>query len=194
MSEPRAVATGSAIAQPSEPKVDLPTEQLARNNPIELPTSSRDDGKSLSDSPPTLRASAPPQSGPPTFDDDPLQVGQTPIKSIHITQLRTAINDLRARRGYGPYVWNTAAQPGDLIKADPILEMRIALDGALGPPPSPGYARGLAYGQPILAVHIQELRDRVKNNWNSSASIPRDGLGSLSYGTTTRGVRLEILT
>jgi len=67
----------------------------------------------------------------------------------------------------------TAAQPGDLIKADPIVEMRTALDQAIGPP-SGGYTAGLAQGQPILAAHIQELRNRVINNWNSSSSIPRD--------------------
>src|SRR5439155_20800760 len=49
VTEPRAVATGSSIAQPSEPKVDLPTEQLARNNSVKLPNN----GKPLSDSPPT---------------------------------------------------------------------------------------------------------------------------------------------
>jgi RHS repeat-associated protein len=43
--------------------------------------------------------------------------------------------------------------------------MRTALDQAIGSPTG-GYAAGLALGQPVLAIHIQELRDRVKNNWN----------------------------
>src|SRR5436853_1790566 len=59
--------------------------------------------------------------------------------------------------------------------------MRIALHQALGAPPAPGYTPNLAQGQPILADFINELRQRVKDNWNSSSSIPRDGLASLSY-------------
>jgi len=74
-----------------------------------------------------------------------------------------------------------------LIKADPILEMRTALDQAIGPP-SGGYSVGLAQRQLILAIHIQELRDRVKGAWNSSSSIPRDGLASLSYDQTNNHI------
>jgi RHS repeat-associated protein len=49
---------------------------------------------------------------------------------------------------------------GGLITSDPIIEMRTALDQALGAP-SGGYSAGLAQGQPIKAIHIQELRDRL---------------------------------
>src|SRR5207302_4033827 len=38
------------------------------------------------------------------------------------------------------------------------------------------------------AVHIQELRDRVKAGWNSSSSIPRDGLASVSYDTSSNRI------
>jgi RHS repeat-associated protein len=48
------------------------------------------------------------------------------------------------------------------------VEMRTALDQALGAP-SPAYAAGLAFGQPIKKDHIQELRDRVLAAWNSGA-------------------------
>ena len=41
-----------------------------------------------------------------------------------------------------------------------------ALDQALGPP-SQTYTTGLAQNQPILAAHIQELRNRVLAAWNS---------------------------
>ena len=176
------------FVEPSDPRVELPTEQLARNNSVELPNND----KPVSDSPSTLRApSVPPQSGPPTFTDDPLNPPngpKTPIKSIHITELRTKIDALRAQRNMSGYPWVTAAQPGDLIKADPILELRTALDQALGPPPALGYSAGLAQGQPILAVHIQELRQRVKDNWNSSSSIPPDGLASVSYDPSSNRI------
>ena len=66
--------------------------------------------------------------------------------------------------GMSAYSWQQSAATGGLIKADPILEMRIALDQVLGAPPS-GYTAGLAQGQAILAAHIQELRDRFIAAW-----------------------------
>ena len=194
--EPGAVATGLAIAitQPSDPKVELPTDLLARNNTVNSPTSARDDGKPLSDSPPTLRPPSAPPSDPPTFTDPNLLItGGVGIKALHITELRTAINALRVRLGMSPYSWQKplstggVVQSGGLITADPILEMRTALDQALGAP-SPAYAAGLAQGQPILAIHIQELRDRVITGWTASSQIPRDGHASLSYDAASNRI------
>jgi RHS repeat-associated protein len=50
------------------------------------------------------------------------------------------------------------------LSANPIVEMRTALDQALATP-NGGYSAGLATGQPIKAIHIQELRDRVLGAW-----------------------------
>jgi RHS repeat-associated protein len=176
--EPGAVATGS-ITEPSDPRVILPSDLLAKNNTVELLASARDDSKPLSDSPSTLRAPSAPQSGPPTFTDDPLKDPQNPesfkIKALHLTELRTAINLLRARLGMSNYPWQQpsatggAIQIGGPVTAAPIVEMRIALDQALGAP-SPAYAGGLAQYQPILAVHVQELRDRIKSAWDAAGS------------------------
>src|SRR5438270_7684284 len=69
--------------------------------------------------------------------------------------------------------------------------MRIALDQALGAPPAPGYTPNLAQGQPIRADFINELRQRVKDNWNSSSSIPPDGLGSLSYAPSSNRITTD---
>ena len=85
---------------------------------------------------------------------------------MHITELRSAIDSVRSHSGRSVYSWQTAAAPGDWIRPEPILEMRIALDEALGPP-SPAYAEGLDHNLPILAAHIQELRNRVLNAWQS---------------------------
>lgn len=98
---------------------------------------------------------------PPVLNDNPLVVGQTTVQSRHITELRDAIDDLRIHLGMAAYSWQTPAAVGNLIKADPVVEMRTALDQALGAPAAPGYATGLAQGQMVRAVHIQELRDRV---------------------------------
>ena len=128
-----------------------------------------------------------PQAGPPTFTDpDLLAPGGIAIQALHITELRTAINDLRAQRGLSAYSWQTAVTGS--IKADPILEMRTALDQALGPPPAPGYSAGLAQFQPILAIHIQELRNRVVAAWNAPVQIPVDGHANLSYDTATNRI------
>jgi RHS repeat-associated protein len=199
-SRPVGIATGSNI-QPSASPSDL----LASNtlNPRGVVPTAREVSQPLSDSPPTLYASAgkdasrsarkdagapsAPQSGPPTFTDDPLQTNATQIKALHITELRTAINSLRQQRGLAAHAWQYSATTTDYINANPILEMRTALDQALGAP-SGGYAGGLAQNQPVLAIHIQELRDRVKNNWNVSVSIPRDGHASLAYDVTSNRI------
>ncbi len=105
----------------------------------------------------------------PVFDDNPLNPhysGETTVRATHITQLRDAINALRSHLGYAPYAWQYSATTNDLISANPIIEMRTALDQALGAP-SRGYAPGLAQYQPVMAIHIQELRNRVLSAWNT---------------------------
>jgi RHS repeat-associated protein len=102
---------------------------------------------------------------PPTLHDNPLVVGETTVQARHITELRTAINTLRTREGMAAYSWQTSATTSDWITAAPIAEMRTALDQVLGSPPS-GYSAGLAQGQPIKAVHVQELRDRLMTAWS----------------------------
>jgi hypothetical protein len=85
---------------------------------------------------------------PPVLDDNPLVINITTVQARHITQLRTAINELRTHLGMSNYTWVYSATTNDLISANPILEMSTALDQALGAP-SPAYAAGLAFGQPI---------------------------------------------
>ena len=104
---------------------------------------------------------------PPSFTDNPLAAGVV-VKALHITQLRTAINDLRGHLNKAAYPWQYSATTNDWISANPILEMRTALDDALGVP-TPAYSAGLAQGQPIKAIHIQELRDRVLAAWGSGS-------------------------
>jgi RHS repeat-associated protein len=120
---------------------------------------------------------------PPSFDENPLVIGQTPIRSAHITQLRTAIDALRSHYNLGNYPWAASAAPGDPISIAPIQEMRAALDQALGPPQN-GYTGGLDHNLPILKDHIQELRQRVLDNWQSGGgSIDLRWLVSDQLGT-----------
>jgi RHS repeat-associated protein len=107
----------------------------------------------------------------PTFYENPLNPnhsGETPIRARHISELRSAIDSLRSHLMLQPYQWNALAAAGSPVSPAPIMEMRAALDQALGAP-SGGYSAGLAQGQPILAVHIQELRNRLLNNWQGGA-------------------------
>jgi RHS repeat-associated protein len=130
-----------------------------------------------------------PQGGPPTFTDpDLLASGGVAIKALHITELRSAIDALRVRLGSSVFSWQTAAASGGPIKADPILEMRTALDQVLGAPAAPGYSTGLAQYQPVLAIHIQELRNRVVANWNTQIPVPVDGHANLSYDPATNRI------
>jgi RHS repeat-associated protein len=131
----------------------------------------------------TVTAAAGGWGSPPTFANNPLVAGETTVQVLHITQLRAAINDLRTHMSLSAYTWQTSATTNDWINAGPILEMRTALDQALGAP-SPAYAAGLAPGQPILAIHIQELRNRVLAAWNGgSGSVDIQWLVADQLGT-----------
>jgi len=127
----------------------------------------------------------------PPIDDNPLNPpGQpkTDVKAIHITQLRAAINALRAHHNLPDYQWQKPTASGGAINNtvyiswEPIDEMRSALNEALGPPSSP-YADGLAHDQPIKAIHIQELRDRVLGAWNSGSGVDLRWLVTDQLGT-----------
>jgi len=123
----------------------------------------------------------------PSLDDNPLNPPNQPktdVKAIHITQLRTAINALRSHYNLPAYQWQKPTASGGainsavLISWEPIDEMRTAIDQAIGPPPL-GYSAGLAYGQPIKAVHIQELRDRLLQVWSADIRwLVMDQLGT----------------
>ncbi len=127
----------------------------------------------------------------PTIDDNPLNPpGQpkTDVKASHLTQLRSAINALRAHYSLPNYQWQKPTASGGAINNtvfiswEPIDEMRTALDQALGAPAN-GYAPGLTQGQNILAIHIQELRDRVLAAWTSGGSVDLRWLVTDHLGT-----------
>jgi RHS repeat-associated protein len=211
LSETGGVATGSgastvqspsnAAGSPSDPNVVLPTDQVAAKTNIDLPESLRSDApRSISDSSfnlssrPAPTTPAIPQSGPPVFTDDPLNdpalPQKTTIKALHITELRSAINQLRVRAGLPMTSWQEAVGSDLPVRAMPIEEMRIKLNQALAALqlPTGGYSNGLSENLPILAIHIQELRDRVKSAWTTSSAIPRDGLASVSYNLSSNRI------
>jgi hypothetical protein len=100
------------------------------------------------------------------FADDPLSAGVI-AQTVHITQLRTAVNAMRAAAGLGAQVFiDSPLTSGTMIKAQHITQLRTALDqarSALGVPP-------IVYTDPtivpsatvVMAAHLTDLRNGVK--------------------------------
>ena len=99
------------------------------------------------------------------FTDEPLAAG-TIVKALHFTELRTAIDAVRAAIGSGPATYTNAITMGGVIKAIDVTEMRSFLDSAR----SALFVPGVQYTDPSLnagttiirAAHLQELRNGVK--------------------------------
>jgi hypothetical protein len=100
------------------------------------------------------------------FTDSTLVAQVTPIKAIHITELRTRINAVRAAHGLGAFSFTDPTLDSTIpIKVLHIAELRAALvqayeAAALSPPAftDPVLTVGVT---PVKAVHITELRAAV---------------------------------
>ena len=104
---------------------------------------------------------------PASFIDDPIRPGETPIRAVHFTELRSRIDGLRQAAGLAPFAWTdpvlwAGATPVRFVH---LLELRQALGAAYqaaGRPPPPWTDAAPAAGStPIRAVHITELRAAV---------------------------------
>jgi len=98
------------------------------------------------------------------FTDDPLVPGETPIKAVHLTELRTAVNAVRKSAGLATVGWTDSSLVGVAVKAVHITELRNALTPALTAlGKTATYTdSGLSPGDLIKAVHFQEIRELVK--------------------------------
>lgn len=120
-----------------------------------------------------IEATVPAGSGgsAPTFTDDPLVSQVTVIKLVHLTQLRDAVDQLRARAGLSAGSYTTDPSPTQYVTEvhhDHIMQLRAALEPALAALhlPTGGYAHGTIHnGDTIFAVDFQELRDQIKAAW-----------------------------
>lgn len=99
------------------------------------------------------------------FTDDPLTAGSTVIRAVHVTELRTRIDAVRARYGLGPYAYsNTPMIYASLIRASDVVEMRRALLEAYdkaGLPPPTYTDPTLGPGATVKVEHIAEVRAAV---------------------------------
>jgi YD repeat-containing protein len=141
---------------------------------------------------PARTNAATPQGGPPVFTDDPLVAGVTVIKAVHITELRTAVNQARSRASLPAANWAENVTSGVLIKAAHIVELRARLDearAALSMSPATYTDPTLTAGvTPVKAIHIQELRQRVTEALTTNFAILVDGHANLSYDTATNRI------
>jgi hypothetical protein len=107
-----------------------------------------------------------------SFTDDPLissaenQSAATPIRAVHITQLRSAVNAVRVLANLSPFTWTNTVQAGSTIRAVDVQEMRTQLDQARS---SLGLAAATYTNEPLSAgttlikkIHLEELRQAVK--------------------------------
>lgn len=99
------------------------------------------------------------------FTDATLSPGVTPVRAIHILELRTRVSEQRARFGLGSFPWTDSTLTGATIRAAHVIELREALRQAYvearrsvpvytDPTITPGVTM-------LKAVHIQELRTAV---------------------------------
>ncbi|MDQ3802378.1 MAG: copper oxidase [Acidobacteriota bacterium] len=99
-----------------------------------------------------------------TFTDETLTAGVTPVKAVHFTELRQAVDSVRTAAGLPNATWTDANLVGAPVRAVHMQEMRDSLSQALAAlkvaaPPftDPTLAAG-AGGTAIKKVHIEELR------------------------------------
>src|SRR5262249_25720674 len=100
------------------------------------------------------------------FTDRPLVAQQTVVNAIHITELRTAVNAVRATAGLGSASWtNTLTPQVSVVRAVDVEELRPNLPPAFT---GRGFSAPSYTDEPLLAgttviraKHINELRQAV---------------------------------
>jgi hypothetical protein len=98
------------------------------------------------------------------FTNEPLQQQQTIVQAVHINELRTAVNAVRATAGLGAASWtNTLTPQVSVVKAIDVTELRSNLSAALTQMgfTAPSFTDPSLGGVVIKAQHIRELRQDV---------------------------------
>ncbi len=100
------------------------------------------------------------------FTDNPLVVGVTTIRAVHVTELRTRIDAIRIAKGLGAFPWGAApVADSTVVLAQHVADLRTALTqayaAALMTPPVFTDPTLVAETTKIKASHITELRNAV---------------------------------
>jgi hypothetical protein len=99
-----------------------------------------------------------------SFTDDPIVVGGTTIKAVHVIELRACADGLRMHFGLPAYAYSEPSlAEGTIVKAQHIQELRTAVSEALtaGGLSVPLFTDVSLSGQPIRATHLRELRSAI---------------------------------
>ena len=100
-----------------------------------------------------------------SFTDDPLVASVTPVKAVHLTEVRQAINLLREAAGLTDFTFADTNPGGLTVQVLHLQQLRTALTGAraaLGLPTAYTDPVLTQFSTPVRAVHFQELRAAVK--------------------------------
>ena len=128
---------------------------------------------------------------PPPFTPPPTLVSGLEIKLEHLTELRSAVNQLRAHAGLSAFNFTVDPNPERYVttaKADHIRQLRTALEQARS---QLGLSTG-GYEHPTLtensswiyAIDFQELRNQILSAWNGgSGSVDIQWLVADQLGT-----------
>ncbi len=112
------------------------------------------------------------------FTDDPIVPGETPIRAVHVTELRTRIDGLRAAAGLGRFAWTDPVLRAGAtrVRLVHLTELRSALAEAYAaagrPAPRWTDASPSEGTTPIRAVHVTELRAAVVALERGASSEP----------------------
>ncbi len=100
------------------------------------------------------------------FTDDPLAVQTTVIRTVHLMELRSAVNAFRAAAGLPPFAFTDPSPAGVPIRATHVNELRSALGAARTalslPPISFADATLTPNSMVAKAIHFQQIREAVK--------------------------------
>jgi hypothetical protein len=101
-----------------------------------------------------------------SFTDASLFAGMTPVRAVHVSELRDRINAVRIRLGLDAFMWTEATlTPGETaLRAVHILELRSALQAAYvaAQRAAPVFLdTDLQSAQAVKAIHLIELRNAV---------------------------------
>jgi RHS repeat-associated protein len=128
-----------------------------------------------------------------SFTDPAIQGAVTPVRAVHITELRSAVNQYRAAAGLGAATWTDTSLSGGAIRAVHISELRTRLNEARV---ALGYAAAtftdptLTVGSTaIRAVHLTELRAAIQQPGSGGflRYYHTDALGSVRMTTDQAG-------
>ena len=101
------------------------------------------------------------------FTDDPLVAGSSVAKAVHVTDLRSAIDTLRARWGLAPFTYtdSSLSPRGTAIRAVHLTDLRSAITQAYlaAGRGSPSYTEAISLRVTVIkASHLTELRSLVR--------------------------------